>query len=162
MVSLVVLHLSIAAVLRANGLPRQLSLMVGGLMTYLGAAAQDFIFAVQVSVLLSLAAGVFGAAIVLRWGPSNKAVVGAASCLLASAVLESGMALGAITFAGVLAVIKWRTRAVWVLAPALVVLTWWYTTADLGQKYPAPIADRFGSRRVWRCILLVRCSAKVR
>ncbi len=141
-VALIALHLSMAALLRAHGLPRQFCLMVGGLLTYMGAASTDFIFAVQVSPVLSMAAGVFAAAIVVRYEPSTRAITGAALCMVASMVLESGIALGGVTLAGVLAVMRWRSKAVWALSPVVLVMLWWYTTADFGQSYPASFGGR--------------------
>lgn len=147
-VAIVALHLSIAAVLRACDLPRQLSLMIGGLLAYLGCASQNFIFTVQVSLVLSMAAGLFGAAIVLRNLPSTRAIVGTGLCLLASSVLASGVAIGVVAFAGVIAAIRWRWAAVSAVAPAAIVLVWWFTTAELGEHYPAALGDRvsFASR----------------
>ena len=141
-VALVALHLAIASVLRACGLPRQLSLMFGGLLAYLGCASQNFIFAVQVSPVLSMAAGLFGAAIVLRNAPSLRATLATAFCLVASSVLASGVALGVIAFAAVVAAIRWKLAAVSAVAPAVLVLVWWFTTADLGPDFPASFGDR--------------------
>lgn len=143
-VALIALHLSMTAVLRAHELPRQFCLMVGGLLTYLGAASQNFIFAVQVSPTLSMAAGLFAVAMILRNDPSRQAITAVAVLLVGSVVLDSGIAISAVVFAGVLGVIRWKWAAVWALTPAMVVNLWWYTTADLEQHFPASFSDRLG------------------
>jgi hypothetical protein len=47
--SLLLLHLSLAALLRASGLSRASSMLLGGLLTYLGAGAENFMWPVQLS-----------------------------------------------------------------------------------------------------------------
>lgn len=68
--ALLLLHLSLAALLRASGLSRLSSMMLGGLLTYLGAAAENYMWPVQVSPTLAVAAGVAAAAIALRHAPA--------------------------------------------------------------------------------------------
>lgn len=153
-VALIALHLSMTAVLRAHGLPRQFCLMVGGLLTYLGAASQNFIFAVQVSPILSMATGLFAVAMILRNDPTRNAIVAVAVLLVSAVVLDSGVAISAVVFAGVLGVIRWKSAAVWALAPAIIVNLWWHTTADLGQSFPASFFDRvsFANRLAFQSV----------
>lgn len=141
-IALVALHLAIASVLRACGLPRQLSLMIGGLLAYLGCASQNFIFTFQISFVASVAAGLFGATIVLRNAPSLRAIIATALCLVAASLIASSLAIGVVPFVAVIAAVRWRWAAVSAVTPAVIILVWWFTTADLGPKFPAPFGDR--------------------
>ena len=137
-ISLVLLHLALAALLRAAGLPRPSALLLAGVLTYLGAASQNFLFAVQVSPTLSLAAAVFAAAIVLSGRRSLPWSVAVSLLLVASVGLDSGTALGAVVLGALTVLLVWRSwRGVVVIAPALLGLAWWYTTAALGPEFPA-------------------------
>ncbi|MEQ1700388.1 MAG: hypothetical protein ABMA25_09770 [Ilumatobacteraceae bacterium] len=136
--SLVLLHLALAALLRAAGLPRPSALLLGGVLTYLGAASQNFLFAVQVSPTLSLAAAVAAAAIVVSGRRSVPWACVISLLLLAAVGLDSGTALGGVVLGAGVLLLRWRSwRAVWVAAPAVLALTAWYLLASLGPEFPA-------------------------
>lgn len=142
-IAIVALHLAIASVLRACDVPRQLSLMIGGLLAYLGCASQNFTFAFQISFVLSMAVGLFGATIVLRNGSSLRAIIATALCLVASSISASSLGVGLVAFVAVIAVFRWKwAAAAYSVTPDTIVLIWWFATADLGPEFPAPFGDR--------------------
>ncbi|MDO8362817.1 MAG: hypothetical protein Q7V88_07965 [Actinomycetota bacterium] len=136
--SLLLLHLGLAALLRAAGVPRASALLLGGVLTYLGAASQNFLFAVQVSPTLSLAAVVLAAAIVLSGRRSPAWQVLVAALLLAAVGIDSGTALGGAVLGATVVLLTWRSwQAALVVAPALLALAAWYRWGDLGPDFPA-------------------------
>lgn len=134
--SLVVLHLSIAAVLRAASVSSATSLLSGGLLVYMGTASQNFIFAVQLSPTLALAAGVTATALVIGGKPTPVRAAVVAMLLIASVGIDSGVALTSVAL-GVTALV-WTWRRWYRLAglPSLAALGWWYLVGDLGPKFP--------------------------
>jgi hypothetical protein len=140
--ALVAFHASLAALFRASGLSRISSLLLGGLLTYLGAASQNFIFAIQTSPLLSPAACFAASALALARPPSPGRSLLVGALMLASVGLDSGMALLGLSFAVVVVALAWRRSAVLVVLPALLALGAWCATADLAPQFPAPLGPR--------------------
>ena len=138
--SLVALHVSISAVLKCVGVPVFMSLLAGGLLTYLGAAAQNFIFAIQSSPTLSLAVGLSAAALALSGPPTKARCVLAGTAMLLSVAFDSATALCAIMFSSVVLALVWRWRYALVALPSVLVVAWWYLTADLGPVDHATLA----------------------
>lgn len=144
--SLLLLHLSLATLLRTSGLSRASSMMLGGLLTYLGAGAENFMWPVQSSATLSVAAGVAAAAVALRRpepAPAHIVAVGLLSLL--SVGLDSAMALMAVTLASVVTLLAWRGgRGSGRLAvvPAVFALGLWILLADRGPSSPADAQTR--------------------
>lgn len=149
--SLVLLHLATAALLRAARMAWTNAVLVAGLLTYLGASSQNMLFAVQVSPVLSAAAGFAAAAVALRPTPSTRRAVVVGALMLSCAVIDSGVALGLLCLVAVVTVWVWRSRAVLALVPSTLVLVWWYATADLGPQFTAPLGRRLGFG--WRLLL---------
>ena len=81
--ALVVLHLSLAWLLHRGGVPGVASPLVAGLLVYLGAASQNFLFAVQVSPISAAACGLLATAIAIGHSPSRRARFAVAVLLLA-------------------------------------------------------------------------------
>ena len=141
-VSLLALHLAITWVLRAAGTPLVTSLLVGGLLTYLGVASQNFIFAVQTSSTLAMAVCLAAAAIVLTRPPSIPSATAAAILLVLAVGLDSGMALTGLVFATVVVVRTWRSRWALVALPSILAIIWWYLAGDLGPHFPATFGEK--------------------
>lgn len=146
--ALLLLHLSLAALLRASGVSPLSSMMLGGLLTYLGAAAENYIWPVQVSPTLAVAAGVAAAAIALRHGPAPAsaptplAVAGVVVLTLLSVGIDSAIALMAATLAACVTFLAWRGIVRFAGVPALAVLALWILFADRGPEFPADTATR--------------------
>jgi hypothetical protein len=141
--ALLVLHLSLASLLRASGLSRASSTMLGGLLTYLGAGAENFMWPVQLSATLSVAAGVAAAAIALRRMPPATAHIAAVGVLsLLSVGLDSAIAFMSVTLAAVVTLLAWRGIARLAVVPAIVALGLWTFLADRGPSFPADAATR--------------------
>ena len=141
--ALIVLHVAIAAVLRGSGIPTITSLLLAGLLTYLGVASQNFLFAVQVSPTLSLALGVAATAIVLTRRSSLTTCIVVGTLTLGSVGVDSATAIIGVTIAAVAAVISWRGLPTLAVAPGAFALAWWYLAGDLGPPFRADLGTRF-------------------
>jgi hypothetical protein len=137
--ALVALHASVAWLLRVSGLSATSATLLGGLLTYLGAASQNFAFAIQLSPALSLAAAVSATAIVVGGHPSPRRVGTVAALLLAAVAIDSGTALGGLTLAAVATIGAWRGPARLAIVPAVVVLTAWIALTPHGPTSAAGI-----------------------
>jgi len=124
--ALVVLHLGLATLLRVSGLSAISSTLLAGLLTYLGASSQNFVFAVQASPALSLAAGTAATAIVLAGRPTRRRAAGVAGLLVLSVAIDSGTALATIPMSGVATMLAWRGPARLAVLPALVIVVLWF------------------------------------
>jgi hypothetical protein len=164
--ALVALHVSLATLLRASGLSRTSSALLGGLLTYLGVASQNFIFAIQMSPALSLAAGIAAAALALTGfdaaghaarqpgrhaidgrgagalRPSTRRIWSVGLLMLLSVGLDSGTALMAVTLAGCVTLLAWRGTARLAILPAIVALGLWAALGDRGPDFPADLETR--------------------
>src|SRR5512140_3485448 len=140
--ALVTLHLSLATLFRASGLSRTPSMVVGGLLTYLGVASQNFLFAIQISTTLSMAAGVAASAIVLAADPSMVRAVAAGTLLLLAVAIDSGTALIALTLAACVTLLSWRGLARFVVLPAILALGLWVALGNRGPAFPADLDTR--------------------
>jgi hypothetical protein len=120
--------------------------MLGGLLTYLGAGAENFMWPLQSSATLSVAAGVAAAAIALRRPEPEPAHIVAVGLLsLLSVGLDSAMALMAVPLASVVTLLAWRGgRGSGRLAvvPAVLALGLWILWADRGPSFPADAQTR--------------------
>ncbi|MEP6299401.1 MAG: hypothetical protein ABJ382_18915, partial [Ilumatobacter sp.] len=135
--SLVALHLSLAALAVRVGVPVVPALMLAGLLTYLGPAAQNFVFAVQVSPTFATAAAVAVPAIVSGRQPTMRRCVIVSTLLLSSVSFDSGVGLMALALGGGSVVALWPRRRWWVLAPSGLVTASWYTFGNLGPEFDA-------------------------
>jgi hypothetical protein len=142
--SLVALHLALAALVARIGVPLVPALMLGGLLTYLGPAAQNFVFAVQVSPTFATAAALGATAIVLGRHPTQRHCAIVSTLLLLSVLFDSGVGLLALALGGGSVVGLWPRRRWWVLAPSALVTVLWYLVGDLGPEFDASVRERIG------------------
>lgn len=140
--SLVLMHLAIAAVLRAAEVPLSVSLLGAGLVTYLGVASQNTLFAVQLSPTLTTALCFGSAAVALARPPTPWSMTTIGAWLLMAVGVDSGMALPGIVFATIVIAGVWRSRHVLVIVPALLALGAWFVAGDLGPSFPSSISTR--------------------
>jgi len=140
--TLVTLHLTLAAFARRVGMPLVPALLFGALLTYLGPAAQNYIFAVQISATLAVAAAVGSATLILGSPVTAKRSTFVAALMLLSVLLYSGIGLVSLSFGGSLVVLLWPRRRWWVLAPAFLAMASWIAFAGTGPKFPASVGDR--------------------
>lgn len=152
LVALATLHLSIGMLAVRVGVPLVPAMMLAGLLTYLGPATQNFIFAIQVSPVFATAAAMGCAALVLGKRDTTTRTVLAAALLLLAVLFDSAVGLLALTLGGALLVQVWPRRRWWALVPSVLVMAWWYVFADLGPQFPASVQDRitFAVRLVMR------------
>jgi hypothetical protein len=150
--ALAALHLSIGMLAVRVGVPLVPAMMLAGLLTYLGPATQNFIFAIQVSPTFATAAAVGCAVVVLDKRDTTARTVAAAALLLLAVLFDSAVGLLALTLGGAVLVQMWPRRRWWALAPSMLVMAWWYVFADLGPQFPASVPDRitFAARLVMR------------
>jgi hypothetical protein len=141
--SLVALHLSIAAVLRALRLSAPLCVAAGGLVTYLGVGSQSMLFEIQVATNAASAAS-FAAAAIAMSRPASRASIASVSalCIFAFAS-DSATALVALVFIAVVAWTRWSPAAVVAALSAPVVLHLvWLRFGDPGPTFGAPLHDQ--------------------
>ena len=152
LVSLASLHLALTALAVRIGVPLIAALLLGGLLTYLGPAAQNFVFAIQLSPTFATAAAVGSTAIVLGGDATRRRCVVVAGLLLLAVLFDSGVGLLAIALGGGAVLGLWPRRRWWVLSPAACVTAVWYLFGDLGPQFEASIGDRiaFAGRLVAR------------
>jgi hypothetical protein len=142
-VSLVLLQLAVAAVVHAAGVSSVISLLLGGLVTYLGVASQNFIFAIQTSTTLSSAACLAAGAVVLRRRPSVGSAAAAAALMLAAVGFDSATALSGIAFVTVVMTLMWRTPWAVASAPAILALAAWYLFGGhLGPEFQSSAGEQ--------------------
>lgn len=141
-VSLVLLHGALAALFRACTLPLPVSLSLAGLLTYLGPAAQNTIFAVQVSPTLALAMVMGAAWIVRSGGQSTARALGLAVVLIAAICTDSGVALSGVSLVTVLVIGQWRGWARLSLAPPIALASTVFVFADRGPSWSGTLATR--------------------
>ena len=141
--ALIVLHVAIASVLRGSGIPTVTSLLLAALLTYLGVASQNFLFAVQVSPTLSLALGVAATALVLTQRASLPMCIAVGTLTSFAVGVDSGTAIIGVTLVAVAVVISWRGLPTLAVAPGALALVWWYLAGDLGPPFPADLRTRF-------------------
>lgn len=140
LLSLATLQLVLSAIFERVGMSFPAGLMLATLLTYLGAAAQNFVFAVQVSPTFAAATAYAPALVVLGRRSSRGRLVAVGGLVLASTMFDSGFGLVGWAFAAVLVVREWSPRDLVALAPAGVVLALWYGFADLGREiYPSDL-----------------------
>jgi hypothetical protein len=136
--SLVALTVTSAAALRVLGVPAVLGFSIGVVLTYLGPAAQNAMFALLFTWSLVLALAFTCFVIVARAAPSVRAALAVAALLTLSAVTDSGVAALTVIVVGVFAALVWRDRvvALVIAPPAAVILAWMLATPDepLGVK----------------------------
>ena len=142
LVALVTLHLTLAAFARSLGMSLAPALLLGALLTYLGPAAQNYVFAVQISPTLATAAAIGASTLVIGSPGTVRRATLVATLVLLSVLLDSAVGLLASSLAGGLVVQLWPRRRWWVLAPGGLVTMLWYAFADLGPEFPAPFGDR--------------------
>lgn len=151
--ALIALHAAVAVVFRVAGLSRPVALLAGGLITYLGAASQNFVFAIQVSPALATAAGVAATAIVLARPPSAASRAWVGGLMLAAVGFDSGTAVIAVTLAAGAALAAWRRRAWPVVLPAALAVV---SALFWGWGDAAPLPAAPGTRLVFGVHLLFR------
>jgi hypothetical protein len=145
--ALVAFHLSVAALFKVAGLPSVASVLLGGVLTYLGAASQNFIYAIQTSPMLSPTACFAASALALARPASRRRSVVAGALLLVSVGLDSGMALVGLPFAIVVVGLSWRRSALPAVLPALLALIAWFTLAGFGPAFPSSLGQKVGFAR---------------
>lgn len=150
--SLVALHLALAALAVRIGVPLTPALMLAGLLTYLGPAAQNFVFAIQVSPTFATAAAVGAAAVVLGGTSTTRRYLAVGGLLQLAALFDSGVGLLALALVGGVVIGLWPRGSWWVLAPSALIIGIWYAFGDLGPKFEASVADRivFAARLLLR------------
>lgn len=156
-VSLVVLHVVLAALLRSGGLPVGVALLGSGMLVYMGRASQNFIFAIQFSPTLAVAAGLAVAVVVVGKDPTPRRLAAAALLPPLGIVVDSGAGAISFAFAVVAVACSWPRRTWWVAAPGAMVLGLWTLFGDLGPEFPASwwVRAQFAAR------LLVRSAGAV-
>lgn len=150
--ALVSLHFSLTFLAVRAGAPLLVALALGGLLTYLGPAAQNFVFAIQVSPTFATASAIGATAIALGGTNGMQRCIAVAALLLVATLFDSGVGLLALLLGGGTVVGLWPRRQWWVMAPAGLVTAGWYLFADLGPEFEASIGDRieFAGRLVVR------------
>lgn len=142
LVSLVAVHLSLTAVAVQIGVPLTTSLILGGFLTYLGPAAQNFIFVVQFSSMFALASALGATAVALHGHGTRDHRIAVTVLLLASPLFDSAVGILALALGGGAVIGLWPRRYLWTLVPSLGVMAGWYLFGDLGPKFEASIRDR--------------------
>ena len=155
--SLVVLHVVLAAVLRRGGVPVPVALVGAGMLVYMGRASQNFIFAIQFSPTLAVAAGLAVGVIVVGKDATPRRLAAAAALPLVGIAVDSGAGAISFAFATVAVVCSWPRRTWWVVAPGASMLGLWTLFGDLGPEFPAP----WWARAQFAARLLVRSAGAV-
>lgn len=142
LVSLVFLHASTAAVLRACAVPLTASLLLGGLVTYLGPAAQNMVFAVQVSPTLAVAVAMVAVRVVLGGAASAPRACAVATLMVAVVCLDSGVAIMGLALSTVVVLCMWRGRHRLCVIPSLALMVLLLVFADRGPSWSGTVARR--------------------
>jgi hypothetical protein len=141
--SLIGLHLSLAALLSTSGMSSTTSLFVGGLLTYLGAASQNFIYAIQNASALSLGTSVAAAVVAMGRPKSPRHGVIAAVLMLASVGIDSAVAMIGVALAAIVLVLRWRRIGVLAAAPSIMALIAWSASGKTGGQITSfSVSDR--------------------
>lgn len=140
-VSLVALHLVVATLMAQGGLPRAVAPVAAGAVVYMGLAAQNFVFAVQLSPMLAQTAGLAMGAIALARNPRMPAVGSVAALGLGAALLDSGIGTIGLVFGSVVVIASWPRRHVWVVAPGWLAVVLWTAFGDRGQDMSASVGQ---------------------
>lgn len=140
--SLVALHLAVAWLAVRVGLALGPALALGGLLTYLGPAAQSFLVVLQLSPTLAAAAGIAATAIVLGGAPTSARFLAVSGLLQLAALLDSGVGLSAVVIGGGVVLGVWPRQSWSAIAPAGLIIAIWYVFGDLGPEFPASVGDR--------------------
>ena len=134
---LVWLHASFTLLARAVGVPLVPALAAGLAVTYLGRGAQDFVFAVQVSPMASLAMVLWVCRVVVSDECSRRSQWLVGGLMLLAVLTESGLgAVGMVMVAAAISV-RWGVRRMACLLPAGLVLVLWWLFADGGPRFPS-------------------------
>lgn len=155
--SLLALHLTLAAVLRALDLPDAVAVVAAAVVTYFGPGSQNMVFAVQLGPNFAMALCFLAGLLVLRWrlGPLSATAVSAA-LVLAIAADSANAAIG-LVFVAVLIGFRWRHR-LGLAALALPMLghaAWLLRTrASAGPEVPVGLGQqvRFAVRLMLRAV----------
>ena len=142
LISLVCLHAAVSVLAARSGVPFAAAVLLGGLLTYLGPATQNFVFAIQLSPTFATASALVATALVVDRDATVRRASGVAALLLVSVLFDSGVGLLALTLGGGVLVQSWPRRAWWPLAPAASVMAIWYAFADLGPQFPGAVGER--------------------
>lgn len=142
--SLLALHFALAWLAIRLGMSPLLALATGGLITYLGAASETFIFPFQLSPTFAAAVAITATAVAIDHDPSRRRAVVVGSLLVLSVLFDSGMSVLGLALGGGIVVSTWPRRFWWTLVPSVVIVVSWALVADLGQSYPGTLADRAG------------------
>jgi hypothetical protein len=148
---LLVLHLSLAWMLRAAGLRDGPAVVMAGLLTYLGTASQNWIFAVQIAPAVSLACGSAATALVLGRPPRPRRAVAIGVLMVASVAFDSGTALVGLAFCVTAIVLCWPRRWWSVALPSLVGAGAWFAFGGHGEQFPASFGHRLSF--AWHLLL---------
>jgi len=140
--ALVALHAAVARLALAVGVPLGTALLVGLVVTYLGRGSQDFIFAVQVSPMASLALSLEACRSVLVRDGSRRAVLRVMGLTLLAAVTESGLGAIGVCMVAVLVAGCWGVRRLVSVAPSVVVLVAWLAFAHGGPRFPSSVGQQ--------------------
>jgi hypothetical protein len=140
--ALLLLHLSLAALLHASGLSRLSAMMLGGLLTYLGMAAENYMWPVQLSPTVAVAAGVGAAALALGRPATPRHIAAVVVLSLLSVGIDSAIALMSVTLTAGVTFLAWRGIARFAGVPAILALGLWILLADRGPEFPADLDTR--------------------
>ncbi len=142
LLSLLSLQLAIATLLRITSVPVVTALVAAGLLTYLGVAAQNMLFGVELSPDLAIALCVWAAAVAIRFRPGWFSCAAVGTLLLAAVGVDSGAALAMAAFGAIVTVLTWRNWSALVVTPSLIALGAWYAFAPLGPSWPGSLGVR--------------------
>jgi len=140
--SLVALHAALHRLLRALSVSFLTALLLSGAIAYLGIAAQNIVFAVQFSLVLSIALAATAMGTVLGGPPTPRSLVAVALLAAASVLVENGGSLVLVPALTVLVFGLWGRRATVALLPAWTIAAAWQLLTPAGPSYPASFGDR--------------------
>lgn len=141
-VSLLLMHLAITALLRACSVPLGVSLLAAGLVTYLGVGSQNSMFAFQTPINLVVAMCSAAVALAVARPPTLRTTTAIAVLLLAAVGTDSGQALPWVVYAAVVMGQIWRNRYALSAVPALLALGAWFLTREFDSVESGSIATR--------------------
>ena len=141
-VVLVWLHASFTLLARAVGVPLVPALAAGLAITYLGRGSQDFVFAVQVSPMASLAIVLCACRVVVSHEHSRRSQWLVGGLMLLAVLTESGLGAVGVVMVAVLVAVLWGVPRLVVLLPAGLVLALWSLVADGGPRFPSSLREK--------------------
>ncbi|HEY2427600.1 MAG TPA: hypothetical protein VGI06_01625 [Acidimicrobiales bacterium] len=152
--SLVAMHMALAATLTAFEVPDVVALLAAGAVTYFGPGAQNMVFEVQLSWNFAYAFAFCAAAVVLRGRPSwSRAAAGAALMLVAMGA-DSVVAVLVGSVLGIGALLRWRRPlALLPIVPAALLESWLWIFAAGNGSFPPPRSVGEAWRFAWRLAL---------